>query len=171
MRNSWDILPTSPDNMTHWWCLMVSVRPQKTPANAIWCQQEAPRILEQPFGLPGTVCWCRLVSISFCWCLLLSWIVPRYLEEVIVNIRVKCMYVFGVWMCVRVFWSAQALSGATNALYWKYIKRQNSTHLTLLKHQNTKTSLYKLSKNHWVCAFFEFYNSQSCWITLYLPVW
>ena len=35
-------------------------------------------------------------------------------------------------------------------LPWKYIKRQNSTHLTLLKHQNTKTSLYKLFKNHWV---------------------
>ena len=75
------------------------------------------------------------------------------------NIRVKCMYVFGVWMCVRVFWSAQALSDATNAQYWKYIKRHNSTHLTLLKHQNTKTSLYKLSKNHWVFALLAFFGS------------
>ena len=32
------------------------------------------------------------------------------------NIWVKCMYVYGVWMCVRVFWSAQALHGETNAL-------------------------------------------------------
>ena len=31
---------------------------------------------------------------------------------------------------------------------------QNSTHLTLLKHQNTKIALQKLSKNHWVLAFF-----------------
>ena len=75
------------------------------------------------------------------------------------NIRVKCMYVFGVWMCVRVFWSAQALSGATNALHWKYIKRQNSTHLTLLKHQNTKTSLYKPTKNYWVITLFEILGS------------
>ena len=75
------------------------------------------------------------------------------------NIRVKCMYVFGVWMCVRVFWSAQALSDATNAQYWKYIKRHNSTHLTLLKHQNTKTSLYKLSKNHWVITLLESFGS------------
>ena len=50
---------------------------QQTPANAIQCQQEPPRILEQPFGLPRTVCWCRLVSVVFCWCLLLSRIVPR----------------------------------------------------------------------------------------------
>ena len=32
---------------------------------------------------------------------------------------------------------------------------QNSTHLTLLKHQNTKTALYKLPKNHWVIPLFE----------------
>ena len=62
-------------------------------------------------------------------------------------------------MCVRVFWIAQALYGATNALYWKCIKRQNSTHLALLKHQNTKTSLYKLSKNHWVFTLLEIFGS------------
>ena len=28
-------------------------------------------------------------------------------------------------------------------------------HLAFLKHQNTKTSLYKLSKEHWVIAFFK----------------
>ena len=75
------------------------------------------------------------------------------------NIWVKCMYVYGVWMCVRVFWSAQALYGATNALYWKCIKRQNSTHLTLLKHQNTKTSLFNLSKNRWVFTLLEIFGS------------
>ena len=75
------------------------------------------------------------------------------------NIWVKCMYVYGVWMCVRVFWSAQALHGETNALYRKCIKRQNSMHLTLLKHQNTKTSLYKLSKNNWVITLLEFLGS------------
>ena len=66
------------------------------------------------------------------------------------SLWVKCMYVYGVWMCFRVFWSVQALYGAANALYWKCFKRQNSTHLKPLKHQNTKTSLYKLSKNNWV---------------------
>ena len=33
------------------------------------------------------------------------------------------------------------------------------THFTLLKHQNTKTALYKLPKNHWVLAFFEIFGS------------
>ena len=75
------------------------------------------------------------------------------------NIWVKCMYVYGVWMCVRVFWSAQALHGETNALYWKCIKRQNSTHLTLLKHQSIKTSLYKVPKNHWVITLLKILGS------------
>ena len=46
--------------------------------------------------------------------------------------------------------------GVVNALYWKNSKRQISIHLTVLKRQNTKTSLHKLSKNHWVFALFEF---------------
>ena len=48
---------------------------------------------------------------------------------------------------------------ATNALYWKFFKRQNSTHLTLLKHLNTKTSLYKLSKNHRVFTLLGIFGS------------
>ena len=34
------------------------------------------------------------------------------------------------------------------------LKRKNSWHLRHIRHLNTKTSLYKLSKNGWVCAFF-----------------
>merc|ERR1711894_615964 len=60
---------------------------------------------------------------------------------------------------LRVYLSVLALYGAANALYWKSSERQNSMHLTLLKHQNTKTSLYKLSKNHWVIAFFKNFGS------------
>ena len=51
--------------------------------------------------------------------------------------------------------SVQAFYGEANALYWTSFKRQNSTHLALLKHQNSKTALYKLPKNHWVIALFE----------------
>ena len=42
--------------------------------------------------------------------------------------------------------------GVANALHWKSSERKISTHLTVMRHQNTKTSLYKLTKNHWVCA-------------------
>ena len=81
-------------------------------------------------------------------------------------------------MRIRVYGSAQALYCVANALYWKSFKRQIFTHLTVLKHQNTKTSLYELSKNHWVFALFEifglgnflekYYNLQSLMITLYI---
>ena len=61
------------------------------------------------------------------------------------------MYVCEVWMRL-LYMSVQALYGEANALYWKSSQRQNSTHLTPLKPQNTKTALCKLPKNHWVIA-------------------
>ena len=77
------------------------------------------------------------------------------------------MYVYGVWMNLREFWSVQALYVATNALYWKFFKRQISTHLILLKHQNTKTFLYMLSKNHWVITLLEILGSDYQKFTIY----
>ena len=65
------------------------------------------------------------------------------------------MDVFKVYVPLREHLSVQALFGAAIALYWKIFERQNSMHLAFLKHQNTKTSLYKLSKNHWVIALLE----------------
>ena len=65
------------------------------------------------------------------------------------------MYVYEVWLRIRVFMSVWALYGEANALYWKTIKRPNSSHLTLL---DTKTALYKLPKNHWVIALFEIFG-------------
>ena len=59
-----------------------------------------------------------------------------------------------VWVPLREYLSVQALYDAANALYWKISERRNSTHLAFLKHQNTKTSLCELSKNHWVIAPF-----------------
>ena len=69
------------------------------------------------------------------------------------------MYVGCVWMRQMVYMSVQALYGAVNAQYWNIPERQNCVHLTPLKHQNTKTSLYKLSKNHWVITLFEIFGS------------
>ena len=51
------------------------------------------------------------------------------------------------------------MNSAANALYWTSFESQNYTDLTLLKHQNTKTSLYKLSKNHWVITLLESFGS------------
>ena len=75
------------------------------------------------------------------------------------GIWVLLIDLFKVWMRIRVYGSAQALYCVANTLYWKSFKRQIFTHLTVLKHQNTKTSLNKLSKNHWVIAIFEIFGS------------
>ena len=53
------------------------------------------------------------------------------------------MDVCTVSMRLKVYQSVLAMYGAANALYWKSSYRQNSTHLKLLKHQNTKTFLLK----------------------------
>ena len=71
------------------------------------------------------------------------------------------MDVVMVWVPLREHLSVQALYDAAIALYWKISERQNSTHITLLKPQNTKTSLYKLSKNHWVMTLLENFGSVS----------
>ena len=69
------------------------------------------------------------------------------------------MGVFKVWVPSREHMSVQALYDAAIVLYWKILERQNSTHLAFLKHQNTKTSLYKLSKNHWVITLLGSFGS------------
>ena len=71
------------------------------------------------------------------------------------------MDVCTVSLRLRVYLSSECygLVWCSKCPYWKISERQNSTHLTLLKHQNTKTSLYKLSKNHWVIALFKKFGS------------
>ena len=69
------------------------------------------------------------------------------------------MDVCTVSLRLRVYISVLALYGRANAIYWQSSERQNSMHVTLSKHQNTKTSLYKLSKNHWVITLFEIFGS------------
>ena len=61
------------------------------------------------------------------------------------------MDVIKVWVPLREYLSVQALYDAAIALHWKISERQNSTHLAFLKQQNTKTSLYKLSKHRKNC--------------------
>ena len=81
---------------------------------------------------------CLGPSLGVCWFLLVSVVVLNYPEipggadcEHMGEVYV-CLW--GLDVCVREFWSVHAFYGAANALYWK-----NFTHLTVLKHQNTKT--------------------------------
>ena len=82
----------------------------------------------------------------------------RVFEEFEGNL-VLFMEVFKVWAPLTGHPIVQAFYGAAIDLYWKISERQNSTHMAFLKPKNTKTSLYKLSKDHWVIAFSK--NSQS----------
>ena len=101
------------------------------------------------------VCWCLMTSFTVLCCLQMS---EGCLRSFSRGIWVLLIDLFKVWMRIRVYGSAQALYCVANTLYWKSFKRQIFTHLTVLKHQNTKTSLYELSKNHWVFALFEIFG-------------
>ena len=79
-------------------------------------------------------------------------------------IWVKCVYVYKVWMNVREFWSVQALYVTTNALYWKFLEMQNSMHLTLLKHQNTKNNQSVKISSHNILQFSRDFRNLVRWI-------
>ena len=96
--------------------------------------------------VPVGVFWCLTASFSVLWCLEMRGGCLRSFSK---DIWVLFMDVVKVWVPPREHLSVQALYDAAIALYWKISERQNSTHLAFLKHQNTKTSLYKLSENHW----------------------
>ena len=104
------------------------------------------------------ICWCLLVSFG-AWRRLFSVLWCLEMRGGCLRIYSKCLWVLFMdvikfWVPLREYLSVQALYDAANALYWKISERQNSTHLAFLKHQNTKTSLCELSKNHWVIAPF-----------------
>ena len=141
-------------------------RHQQTPNDTNRRSQALQKAVQGCVAAPVDIEWHLLESVGVFWCLTASFSVLWCLEmwggclaSFWKGIWVLVMDVFKVWVPPREHLSVQALYGATNALYWKCFKRQNSTHLTPLKHQNTKTSLYKLSKNHWVITLFEFFGS------------
>ena len=116
------------------------------------------------------ICWCLLVSFGVRRRLSVSYGVWRFEEGVwgaSERVSVCCL-----WTCLRFGFDRGSIwvfrpCLVQLALYWKIFERQNSTHLAFLKQQNTKTSLYKLSKNHWVIApFLNFWVHQKK-ITIY----
>ena len=149
-------LRTNQDNSRH----------HQTPTDTKRHQQTSPDTQKGRSRMCGGSCWHGMAFAGVCWCLMVSVSVLCCLEmwrgclrSFSKRIWVLFMDVCTVSLRLRVYLSVLALYGAANALYWKSSERQNSTHLTLLKHQNTKTSLYKLSKNHWVIAFFKNFGS------------
>ena len=68
------------------------------------------------------------------------------------------MDLFKVWVPPREHLSVQAIFGAA-CFVLENLERQNSTHLAFFKHQNTKTSLCRLPKNHWIFTLLEILGS------------
>ena len=135
-----------------------TIRLQQTPNDTNRRPQKPQKAVQGCAAVRVDMEWRLLVSVGVWWCLLVSYVVWRC-EEGVWGVFSKRIWVLFMDVCtvslrLRVYMSVLALYGAANAIYWKSSERQNSMHLTLLKHQNTKTSLYKLSKNGWVCAFF-----------------
>jgi hypothetical protein len=108
------------------------------------------------------ICWCLLVSFGVRRRLSVSYGVWRFEEGVwgaSERVSVCCL-----WTCLRFGFDRGSIwvfrpCLVQLALYWKIFERQNSTHLAFLKQQNTKTSLYKLSKNHRVITLLENFGS------------
>ena len=112
--------------------------------------------LNSLFLVSGKVCWCHLVYCG-----------PELSRNTWRSClkAYGCMYVCGVLRHLRVNTSDKAFYGVANALYWKSSERQNSTHLTILKHPNIKTSLSSLKI--FGLLHFSKYNLHSLMITLY----
>ena len=132
---------------------------QQTPNYTNTCFQTPKRLFEDVwwFMLTGHgVCWCLLMLSFTLLCCLEMW--GGCLRSFSKGVWVLFMDVFKVgflWGCTWVF--MPCMVDTANALYLKIFARQNSTCLTLMKHQNTKTSVFQLSKNH--CFFCVFWTS------------
>ena len=53
----------------------------------------------------------------------------------------------------KLWFSCILTQSGAKPLFWQNLERQDCFHLTLLRHQNIKTSLYTISKNSWVLPF------------------
>ena len=122
-------------------------RHQQTPNNTNRRCQTPKKAVQGCVAVYVDINFRLLVSDDVLYCLMLSADVRRVSKKFLKGY-------LGAAYCLRLYC-------VPNALYWKSFKRQIFTHLTVLKHQNTKTSLYELSKNHWVFALFEIFGSVS----------
>ena len=68
------------------------------------------------------------------------------------------MEIGGAWMCLEGTWAQSPCSKDPKHHFGTDLKGTTFVHLTILRHQNTKTAAYTLSKNDWVWPFFLFFG-------------
>ena len=119
--------------------------------------------------------WLKMYGSAYSvWCCLgMSW---RVWGRVLVSgIILGCQSCFGsLWGLLESWIHAEFSSAEANPPFCYNTEMQDFFHLIILRHQNTKTAAYMLSKNHWVRPFFAFlgsseryFLSQLLLITLY----
>ena len=74
------------------------------------------------------------------------------------GIWVVFMEIGGAWISLGGYMGSQSLQYGGKTLFWHSPDRYGFCQLTILRHQNTKTAAYKLSKNDWVMPFFVIFR-------------
>ena len=103
-----------------------------------------------------------LTSPGVCWHVLASFVVWRYLDGVWGVVWGYMSDVCGYLRCLHVsggYLGVHPLPGGEFTLFWHSHERQDFFHLSILRHQNIKMSIYILYKNGWVLPFFSFLMS------------
>ena len=103
-----------------------------------------------------------LTSPGVCWHVLASFVVWRYLDGVWGVVWGYMSDVFGYIRCLHV---SGGLSRCSALVGWRihtvmaWPRKARFFHLSILRHQNIKMSIYILCKNGWVLPFFSFLMS------------
>ena len=74
------------------------------------------------------------------------------------GIWVEFMEILGAQMCLGGIWVLNPCSMEWKHIYCSVLKGTIFCQLTIMRHQNTKTAAYKLSKNDWVMPFFVIFR-------------
>ena len=141
---------TSPRQSYNFWGTRESFRVSEGCLRSVWGLSEG--CLE----FFEDVWQCLLVSAGVCCCVRGSGVVFGCICVIFWDVGAD-------WGCIRVYMWAQygrdqVRTKPTHHLSTT-LKGKIFFHLTLLRHQNIKTSLCKLSKNHWVMLYFVSFRS------------
>ena len=138
-------IPQTPPRHLHW--TGHANRQQQTPIDTTRYTQTAPL----------SVLGCLAVSVGVCWNVVFPgdiWGVPLGCLGVFWGIWVVIMEFWGAWMCLEGTWAPSPCSMEPKHHFSTAQNITTFVHLTILRHQNTKTAAYQLSKNDWVTPYF-----------------
>ena len=146
-----------PDNTRH-------PRQHKTPQDSTRHPQTLPATSRV---MSWSVWECLVMSVGVCWCMLVSIICLEHVGlpgvmfwGIKVTFRDNCGALHRyVQRCVWVLNPVEMSLDREITMFWQCCGMQDFVHLTILRHQNIKMSIYKLEENGWVLQFINFLMS------------